>query len=135
MRIMALSLKLRETLVERLRQRRRELAGALTSRLHEDGFDSHAEASLPRRADETDDDAAAETQRANDVTHLARTAAELARIDAALARVAAGEFGDCEDCGEPIAPARLDVNPAAARCAECQSYAEQVAAHARLVGV
>lgn len=130
---MGLSRKLRETLVERLRQRRQELAGALSARLHDDGFDRHAEASLPKRADETDDDAAAETQRSSDLVHLARTADELARVDAALARVADAHFGECEDCGDPIDPARLQANPAAARCAECQSYAEHVAAHARLL--
>jgi DnaK suppressor protein len=131
---MTLSLQQADTLVERLRQRRRELADALNARLHHDGMDVHAEAALPRRAAETDDDAAAETARSQDLTHLARVLAELSRVDAALARAAGGRLGEYDDCGDPIEPARLEANPAAARCAECQNYAEHVAAHARLVG-
>lgn len=51
---------------------------------------------------------------------------ELAGIAAARARVANGTYGECIDCGEPIAPARLAVNPTARRCAECQAQHEKV---------
>lgn len=44
---------------------------------------------------------------------------ELAAIDAALARITAGEFGDCARCGEPIAPARLSVDPTTPFCVRC----------------
>ena len=121
-------------LPQRLKQRRSELAAALSSRLHHDSLGEHSEAGLPRRADETDDDAAAETARERDLADLARLTAELAQVDAALARASQGELGDCADCGEPIDPARLDINPAAARCAECQELAEHRQAHARLLG-
>ena len=40
----------------------------------------------------------------------------LAEIDAAVARVAAGTWGRCEVCGEPIAPARLEARPTARTC-------------------
>jgi RNA polymerase-binding transcription factor DksA len=43
----------------------------------------------------------------------------LADVDAALARLAAGAYGRCERCGEPIADARLDALPAARRCITC----------------
>ena len=33
------------------------------------------------------------------------------RLRAALARIDEGEFGYCEDCGEEIAPKRLDLDP------------------------
>jgi DnaK suppressor protein len=121
-------------LPERLRHRRSELAAALSARLHQDSTGDHSDAGLPRRADETDDDAAAETQRERDVTDLARLTAELAQVEAALARAGAGELGDCVDCGEPIHPARLQINPAAARCAECQEFAEQRQVRERLLG-
>lgn len=48
-----------------------------------------------------------------------RREAERAKIRAALARLAEGEYGYCTECGEEIAPARLKVDPAIARCAEC----------------
>ena len=44
---------------------------------------------------------------------------ELARIDAALERLAAGEYGWCAGCGEPIPEARLDLDPAVALCVAC----------------
>ena len=38
---------------------------------------------------------------------------------AALARIEAGEFGYCEDCGEPIVEGRLRLDPATLRCVSC----------------
>ena len=40
----------------------------------------------------------------------------LLEIDAALARLAAGTYGICEVCGEPIAPGRLEARPTARTC-------------------
>lgn len=48
-----------------------------------------------------------------------RRAKEIRRIDAALKRVEEGEYGWCVECGEAIAPKRLEADPAAPRCAEC----------------
>lgn len=116
-----------EEAVACLRARRAELAELIASRLHQNGLDRHDEAGLPRRADDTDDDGAAETQRAADVISLAHASAELAQVDAALAHVADGTYGLCVDCEEPIEAARLIAHPAALRCAECQGYAERSA--------
>lgn len=44
---------------------------------------------------------------------------ELEAIDAALDRIAAGTFGICAKCGNPISPARLAAVPHAALCEEC----------------
>lgn len=49
----------------------------------------------------------------------ARRDAERRRLTAALARLEEGEYGFCEACGEPIAPRRLELDPAAARCVGC----------------
>jgi DnaK suppressor protein len=49
----------------------------------------------------------------------ARRAQEIRRIDAALARVDAGDYGWCVECGEAIEAKRLEVDPAAPRCAGC----------------
>ena len=51
---------------------------------------------------------------------------ELAEIEAARQRVANGTYGECIECGEPIAPARLEVKPTARRCAQCQARHEKV---------
>lgn len=44
---------------------------------------------------------------------------EIARIRAALQRIRDGEYGICARCGDDIAPARLDVVPAAPLCTSC----------------
>ncbi len=48
-----------------------------------------------------------------------RRAGERLRIQAALRRLVEGEYGYCTDCGDAIAPARLETDPALARCADC----------------
>jgi RNA polymerase-binding transcription factor DksA len=47
----------------------------------------------------------------------------LEEIDMASARMAAGAYGLCEDCGQPIAQARLEALPEATRCVACKSGA------------
>ena len=49
----------------------------------------------------------------------ARRAGELRRIEAALVRIEEGEYGYCVECGEPIDPKRLEIDPAAPRCRAC----------------
>lgn len=49
---------------------------------------------------------------------------ELALVEQALGRLAAGSYGDCLDCGSAIPLKRLFAQPAAPRCAACQSAAE-----------
>lgn len=46
-------------------------------------------------------------------------------LEAALRRFDDGEFGYCVDCGEPIAVARLQVDPATTLCITCAKSAEQ----------
>ena len=50
---------------------------------------------------------------------------EMAQVEAALQRLDGGIYGDCADCGKPIPLQRLRVQPAALRCAPCQSASEQ----------
>ncbi len=56
---------------------------------------------------------------------LRRHRVELRRIDTALQRVADGSYGDCLECGEPIAPGRLDADPTATHCVACAEAAER----------
>jgi len=107
-----------------LLEMRRAAAAAVDARLHGHGEHRHDEAGLPLHKEETDDDAAAETQRQADVTHLARSATALHEIDSALARLDQGDYGLCIDCEEPIDLRRLEAHPAALRCAGCQQTFE-----------
>lgn len=49
----------------------------------------------------------------------ARRAAELRRIAAALQRIDDGDYGWCAECGEAIAPKRIDIDPTADHCVAC----------------
>jgi RNA polymerase-binding transcription factor len=44
---------------------------------------------------------------------------ELQKIDAALKRIESDDYGYCIKCGEEIAKARLDFDPAVAICIDC----------------
>ena len=61
--------------------------------------------------------AIANQQQANDA---------MKRIELALARMDDGSYGDCLECGEPIAHARLQAQPFAGLCIDCQSASEAV---------
>src|SRR5688572_6901380 len=50
---------------------------------------------------------------------------ELNDIAAALDRIDNGEYGDCDECGIEIGYPRLEAQPAALRCVECQSVHEK----------
>ena len=52
------------------------------------------------------------------------------RITETLQRIADGTYGRCEECDEPIPPARLKAIPTATLCVPCQSAAEFRAARA-----
>lgn len=47
------------------------------------------------------------------------------RLAEALERLRAGEYGRCETCGEPIAPARLRAIPEVTTCVTCQDAEER----------
>jgi DnaK suppressor protein len=49
----------------------------------------------------------------------------LEQIDDALRRIDAGEYGECMNCGQEIAPARLEAVPYAQFCIVCQEKLEQ----------
>jgi RNA polymerase-binding transcription factor DksA len=58
-------------------------------------------------------------ERAQVAALLGEARSRLADLDLARARLAAGAYGRCERCGQPIAPGRLDARPAARTCITC----------------
>jgi len=52
-----------------------------------------------------------------------RLSDNLAEIEAALAKLESGSYGECEDCGNRIDPARLEAMPSARYCIDCASKA------------
>ena len=49
---------------------------------------------------------------------------ELKDIELALLRIKSATYGQCTDCGEDIGTDRLEANPAARRCFDCQTRFE-----------
>lgn len=47
------------------------------------------------------------------------TAQSIRSVTAALERIANGSYGICENCGEKIGQARLEIVPEATRCVDC----------------
>ena len=102
---------LRESLLYRLRELQADLNSAERDALGSAGAETR----------DHKDEAA---RRANDVVDSAeerRDLEELSLIRAALQRLDAGAYGDCMHCGAPIPFQRLRVQPAAERCAGCQT--------------
>jgi DnaK suppressor protein len=102
---------------QRLDERARHLAALI------DAGQRHAEGAH----DVTDlkDGAQDETRSEIDGAEAALHLAELRQIELACTRLEAGGYGNCVDCGESIAPARLQAQPAAARCTACQTARER----------
>lgn len=93
----------------------RRLAGLTGS------FDEVVAASRDTNADDEHDPEGATIafERSQLATLVAQVRRHLAEVDAALARLDAGTYGVCERCGQPVAPARLEVRPAARTCVGC----------------
>jgi len=49
----------------------------------------------------------------------------ISKIREALDRIDDGEFGECEDCGDPIGEARLKARPVTTLCIECKTEQER----------
>lgn len=103
-------------------QRRRELRAEIRDQFAD--HDDPKVMALRNRLEDTDDWAVADEWAALDIAQVSRDVRELAAVESALTRIADGTYGQCVDCGEPIPPARLAVNPSAARCIACQERFE-----------
>ena len=115
----------RERLGKRLRARHRELKAEIRAQLAD--RDDPGVIGLANRLEDTDDWAVADAMAGLDIAMVARDVDELTAVEGALKRLSDGRYGECVDCGEPIALARLDANPSAARCIRCQEAWEKKA--------
>lgn len=50
----------------------------------------------------------------------------LKKIDKALAKIDAGEYGNCESCGEDIGTKRLEARPVSELCIRCKEEQERM---------
>lgn len=111
-----------EQFQQRLQARKRELMGELDDAQAEvlTGTDTVGREVIDQK------DLADRAEEANlHEAEAERDHRELLVVQAALNRIEAGTYGVCIDCEEPIALARLEAWPAAARCLPCQEAHEQ----------
>ena len=110
-------------LQQRLSERRRELLAALHGEYGDLAGARPPEALGPEsHPDETASRKAGDELRAALARHGFH---ELQQIDGALARIAAGLYGACVECGEPIGYERLAAASYTARCVSCQTAFER----------
>jgi len=106
-----------------LRERQRDLRAEI--RAHLGGGTDTGIVGLSSVPNETDDWGVGDELAARDIAEARQQLAALADVEGALGRIAAGSYGECIDCGDPIAAARLKAYPAATRCIDCQGAFEK----------
>ena len=102
-----------------LRAEREQLADQLTTLQRE--FDRVVDASTSSNADDEHDPEGSTIafERAQLAAVLDQTRDRLADVDRAVEQVAAGDYGRCARCGQPIDPERLVARPTATLCITC----------------
>jgi RNA polymerase-binding transcription factor DksA len=115
------------TQIEQLREsmltRRGELVTEIKDKLAESR--EHSSLTTLEQRLEGGDSALADLIASTDMAMVRRDVEEMREIDAAIGRIESGAYGDCVDCGEPIAAARLAAEPTAVRCIRDQEKWER----------
>jgi DnaK suppressor protein len=75
---------------------------------------------------DTNDRASSETDRALELRARDRARKLISKIDAALERLRNGEYGYCDETGEPIGVRRLEARPIATLSVEAQERYERL---------
>ena len=109
--------KLRDLLTERRRELRAEVEASERDQRERSDADAH-------EVTDRKDEAARRLSSDLGGVQEQRDLDEMALVEAALQRLDDGTYGDCKDCGQPILPERLWVQPAAERCTHCQAASE-----------
>lgn len=111
-----------EALRAQLEKRLSQLVEELRNELESQSGTGYAEVSAQVR--DLGDEAAADVLMDSRLFDIQRDDAELREVRAALSRLRDGSYGICIDCGEPIEMKRLQAQPAASRCIDCQKRYE-----------
>jgi DnaK suppressor protein len=97
-------------------------ANVLRGEIHEVLLRSDAEtyAQVAGQVHDAEEEALADLLVDVSLAEITRDVQELRAIETALGRIGAGTYGRCVACGEPIDRERLEVQPTAERCIDCQ---------------
>ena len=83
-------------------------------------YDDESYTQLAQRVADSGEQAWSDLVSDLNLAEVSRDVREVRDIDVAMQRLADGQYGICLDCGDRIEQQRLDANPAAVRCLECQ---------------
>src|SRR5690349_3333627 len=111
------------TVKSRLRERAAQLRGEIQRTLERSSDETHVR--IAEQARDTEDDSFSNLIVDLNLAEIDRDADELRRIDTALVRLSDGSYGLCQDCGQRIPQARLEAEPTAIRCIQCQEMYEK----------
>ena len=105
-----------------LEERRRELLNAVQGKIR----DVRAEGSKDRDVLDQGESSEVDIQEDIEFALIQMKSETLTKVDAALRRLEEGSYGDCFECGDEIAEARLRALPFAVRCKDCEEAKEIV---------
>ena len=103
-----------------LEDRRRELLSAVQEKMR----DVRAEGNKERDVLDQGESSEVDIQEDIEFALIQMKSETLGKVDAALRRLEEGTYGNCFECGEEIAEARLRALPFAARCKDCEEAKE-----------
>ena len=115
--------------LEKLKQGMIARQRVLIGEVNEQRTQAAADASDDVRVGDAGDESVVRMMTDLHLQEAGRDLEELRDIDAALQRIEAGGYGDCEECGNEIGYPRLEAQPTAIRCVQCQSQHEKTYAH------
>lgn len=103
-----------------LEDRRRELVNEVQGKIR----DARTDATKEREVLDQGESSEVDIQEDIEFALIQMKAETLNKIDAALRRLDEGSYGDCFECGDEIAEARLRALPFAVRCKDCEEARE-----------
>jgi DnaK suppressor protein len=103
-----------------LEERRRELLSAVQEKMR----DVRADGNKDRDVLDQGESSEVDIQEDIEFALIQMKSETLTKVDAALRRLEEGSYGDCFECGEEIAEARLRALPFAVRCKDCEEARE-----------
>ena len=114
---------------EMLEGRRRELMTEVQGRIR----DVRADGSKDREVYDQGESSEVDIQEDIEFALIQMKSETLNKINEALRRLEEGTYGNCFECGEEIAEARLRALPFAVRCKDCEERRETVQQRERLM--
>ncbi len=111
----------------------RERYQVLLDEIREDYVRSsnHDDADWDEAVKDEGDLSVADTMADLNAQRLDQCRVELNELRRALEKIADGSYGECEECGQPIDPRRLEVNPTSRWCITDASRIERNTRHAQ----